>query len=516
MQRKITKLAVHTAAALLGAMVLTFAPAVLDKAAVFGIGAETVYADEKVLTETTGTLDAAEWKFDYATGELTITGNGNGSIDSSAFANYTNIKSVAMTGVTQIFNNAFDGCSSLTSVSFGDGVTTIESSAFSECVKLNDIVLPGSLETIGDSAFYFTPNLRSITIPENVDTIGSCAFQSSGLTSVTIASDCLKENGIFEDCKDLETVTLSPDVTVIPEGTFNGCVSLSTITLPAELQSIGAEAFAYCSALTSINIPDRVVIEQQAFFSAGLTSLIIPGDVELSDSEIFERCPLVSVTMEEGIKSIPEDCFGHCHSLESVVIPNTVTIINDCAFEDCTSLSSIKIPASLIGINENAFDTCSSLTDVYSYSPASAWDGLNNHPQTTFHVPANKVNEYKTVLTVPTQVRAIVAIGIADSLTAFDSGYYCVDEVNGNTYIIVTCTAEQANEYKAINIKSDNAVVNEKPIDTVYQLIRFNDDSELDSESFGGAYITAIKFTNTAGKAPTGTLTVEYVSNNEV
>ena len=89
--------------------------------------------------------------------------------------------------VTTIGGNAFDGCSSLTSVVIPNSVTTIGSCAFSGCSSLTSVVIPNSVTTIGDYAFSGCSSLTSVVIPNSVTTIGSCAFSGcSSLTSVVI------------------------------------------------------------------------------------------------------------------------------------------------------------------------------------------------------------------------------------------------------------------------------------------------------------------------------------------
>ena len=61
-----------------------------------------------------------------------------------------------------------------------------------------------------------------------------------------------------------------------------------------------------------------------------------------------------------------------CSSLESVVIPDSVTSIGKEAFYDCDSLTSIVIPDSVTSIGNYAFYNCSSLTSV-TFKDTNNW-----------------------------------------------------------------------------------------------------------------------------------------------
>ena len=246
------------------------------------------------------------------------------------------IKSITIpVTVKSIGENAFNGCSELTSVTFVSSVVLPNNEIItSQLSKIADGAFAGTgitsinlLDTIteiGDGAFE-NSKLKSITLPAATTSIGAKAFASTPLTEVKYKSgngavkvigdeafsDCAYltsvsfpsaisvGNGAFKGCKALTSVNLS-SATAICDQAFSDCEALKTISL-AKAESIGARAFSGAKQLATVTIPKAKSIGAEAFSETAVTAINLSKDfANAAEKAFYGAEKLASITVEQG------------------------------------------------------------------------------------------------------------------------------------------------------------------------------------------------------------------------
>lgn len=121
-----------------------------------------------------------------------------------------------------------------------------------------------------------------------------------------------------ESSDALDGKLVIPDSVTLGYYGFQNCDKLTEVVLPKSVTSLPMHVFSDCDSLTKINLDNITDLDSGVFYGGAWKHITIPN-----------------------VTYLPASLLARCKSLESVVIPRTVTRIEMCAFDDCTSLKTI-------------------------------------------------------------------------------------------------------------------------------------------------------------------------------
>ena len=177
-------------------------------------------------------------------------------IGKSAFCYTGIVEMVVPDAVQYIGDEAFLGCSRLSSITLPSHLIGISAGLFQDCTALHSITIPQSVVDISRNAFKQS-GLVSITFEGDIDDIGGYAFGGcTSMRSIVLPTTAHIEDAAFYGCSNLETVVITGRVYEIRSYAFGECTALQTVTL---LQSIppldGGDVFAYCNDTVRLIVP---------------------------------------------------------------------------------------------------------------------------------------------------------------------------------------------------------------------------------------------------------------------
>ena len=320
------------------------------------------------------------------------------TIPQRCFLNCSNLENINISQtswdlVTNIDDNAFDGCESLVLNNLPNSLKSVHNYAFRNCKNIQISSLPETLHSIGMYAFYGCENISisDTTNLTNIDSVGAYAFAFSGIVSPILNQNITSiERYTYQGCNNITSVTIPPTITSIGEYAFADCHNIITVDINSNLSDMDVTAFANCNNLTGFTVVntnttfsavDGVLFStydnthrQLIQYPAGNTntSYTLPTDIVRNDGQDLYMTEtafgnannLKTIVFPESLTFIA-GMFKNWTGVETLTIPTTVTRMNRSAFSNCTNLKTIYIHKNMTLIDRSVFTGCDNVTDIY-------------------------------------------------------------------------------------------------------------------------------------------------------
>lgn len=263
-----------------------------------------------------------------------------------------------------------------------------DSSVFSNCSKLSEVIFEDNSRVTywGKKLFENCSSLTKITIGKNsmLKTI-YCNFSNTAITDFDF-SNCFALSSLSSDCFKNNTKILSIDLsnTNLYEisSSFSGAKNLQRVVLPDCLYKLSGNAFANCTSIEEINADNVMVVSDTAF--TGCKNISVPTSKSSKNNGEFyyyefdnsitigrkisnsynEDIVIPSEIEGKPVTRIAENAFSNIE-VNSLTIPDTITIISEYAFKNSIIDEGIVIPENVTFIGKYAFSNYQNLEVAY-------------------------------------------------------------------------------------------------------------------------------------------------------
>ena len=311
---------------------------------------------------------------EYACQDCTVLTNVNIPVSAAITTNtFWRCREIKMASVpanytmSRIFPHSY---AELQRVDVAEGTVRVCASAFAGCSMLDAVTIPASVTNIAENAFVRCPSLSDISVADGnayYKEMDGALYTKDGTKIVCCPASVA---GAY---------ALPDEVSVIGAYAFNGCDKLTGISIPAGVTTMPLTAFVGCTSLSAIVVDETNAvfrdIDGVVFTKDGKTLVLCPpgfkgnykipdGVTDIADNAFAGCVHLTGVTFPSSMRKVGTSAFEGCSALSDVGLNENLDEIGSYAFRNCASLTSLTVPDAVIKLGKDAFVGCTALTNL--------------------------------------------------------------------------------------------------------------------------------------------------------
>ena len=291
---------------------------------------------------------------------------------------------------------------------------------------------------------------RVIVIPPGIREVSEEAFAGdAGITHLVIYEGVSIGKNAFSGCTNLKTLIVVGDPDIAFRSVFTG-VPIRNVycgrgtkadtyfrARKVNVHSLTAypssESFTTDFRLTGVAITGYMGMEAEIEVPSKILGMPV---TEIGENAFFENMYLETIHLPQSVSVIGESAFVCCPSLKTVLADGTIKDIGAHAFEDCERLTEIPLAEGLIHVGDYAFKNCRSLKNpTLPESVQAAGEGIFEieplvQENALSIVPLYQFNYTRTICVFSGEERSVKTSGCGATCVAmairFKNGNYDV------------------------------------------------------------------------------------------
>lgn len=274
----------------------------------------------------------------------------------------------------------FRDCNNLEYVDIPNSVVSIGKSSFYYCSNLTEITIPSSVTNIGDYCFYNCSNLSKIICKcmqaPILDTTDSYIFYNVPYEGILYIYEGAKgfdevdsvwyENLVQSKRWKIEYMEIPQPNNEIWYTTTDGKILDTTYIVDKVTDNtLVSNTYENGQGILTFEKDFHEIPTNMFSNKRKIQTIKLPNSITILGESAFDYCDgLISISLPKNLTTIGKTCFKQCYALQEINLPDTITEIGSSAFQNCNLLEEVVLPPQITTIEANTFSSCTQLKNI--------------------------------------------------------------------------------------------------------------------------------------------------------